>query len=74
MADVNDEEPAPPFARPRTWPIVAVGTMSSAFPAFLTGALGVQLTDDVGLSATQIGLAMGTEIRRSCGRNASIGP
>jgi len=38
--------------------VVALGTMCSALPVFLTGALGVQLSDDVGLSATQIGLAM----------------
>lgn len=58
---------------PRTWPIVAVGTMSSAFPVFLTGALGVQLTDDVGLSATQIGLAMGTSFTFAAVLSAPMG-
>ena len=34
--------------------------MCSAFPVFLTGALGVQLRDDIGLTATHVGLAMGS--------------
>jgi predicted MFS family arabinose efflux permease len=33
--------------------------MCSALPVFLTGALGVQLRDDLGITATTIGLAMG---------------
>lgn len=60
-------------AAPRTWPVVAIGTMSSAFPVFLTGALGVQLTDDVGLSATQIGLAMGTSFTFAAVLSAPMG-
>lgn len=57
----------------RTWPIVAVATMCSAFPAFLTGALGVQLRDDVGLSATQVGLAMGTSFTFAAVLSAPMG-
>ena len=59
--------------RPRIWPVVAVGTMSSAFPVFLTGALGVQLTDDLGLSATQIGLAMGASFTIAALLSAPMG-
>jgi MFS family permease len=44
----------------RIWPVVSIGTMCSAFPVFLTGALGVQLRDDIGLTATHVGLAMGS--------------
>ncbi|MGB3733339.1 MAG: MFS transporter [Ilumatobacter sp.] len=59
--------------RPRTWPIVAVATMCSAFPVFLTGALGVQLSDDVGLSTTQIGLAMGVSFTIAALLSAPMG-
>lgn len=58
---------------PRIWPIVAVGTMCSAFPVFLTGALGVQLADDVGLSATEIGLAMGASFTVAAILSAPMG-
>lgn len=58
---------------PRVWPIVAVGTMCSAFPVFLTGALGVQLTDEVALSATQIGLAMGVSFTIAALLSAPMG-
>lgn len=47
--------------------------MCSAFPVFLTGALGVQLTDDVGLSATQIGLAMGVSFTIAAVLSAPMG-
>jgi MFS family permease len=57
----------------RTWPIVALGTMCSAFPVFLTGALGVQLSDDAGLSATQIGLAMGSSFTMAALMSAPMG-
>jgi MFS family permease len=57
----------------RAWPIVAIATMCSAFPAFLTGALGVQLRDDVGLSATQVGLAMGTSFTFAAVLSAPMG-
>ncbi|MDG1265398.1 MAG: MFS transporter [Ilumatobacter sp.] len=57
----------------RTWPIVALGTMCSALPVFLTGALGVQLNDDVGLSATQIGLAMGASFTAAALLSAPMG-
>ncbi len=53
--------------------IVALGTMCSAFPVFLTGALGVQLRDDVGLSATDIGLAMGTSFAVAALLSAPMG-
>jgi MFS family permease len=58
---------------PRTWPVVAIGTMCSAFPVFLTGALGVQLTADLGLSATQIGLAMGASFTIAALLSAPMG-
>lgn len=57
----------------RIWPVVAVATMCSAFPAFLTGALGVQLRDEVGLSATQVGLAMGTSFTTAAVLSAPMG-
>ncbi len=57
----------------RTWPVVALATMCSAFPVFLTGALGVQLTDDVGLSATQIGLVMGVSFTVAALMSAPMG-
>ena len=47
--------------------------MCSAFPVFLTGALGVQLTDDLGLSATQIGLAMGASFAVAALLSAPMG-
>lgn len=53
--------------------MVSVGTMCSAFPVFLTGALGVQLSDDVGLSATQIGLAMGASFTVAALLSAAMG-
>lgn len=53
--------------------IVALGTMCSAFPMFLTGALAVQLRDDVGLSATQIGVAMGTSFTVAALLSAPMG-
>lgn len=43
----------------RAWVGAAVGTMCSALPMFMTGALGVQIRDELDLSATQIGVAMG---------------
>jgi MFS family permease len=47
--------------------------MCSAFPVFLTGALGVQLRNDVGLSATQIGLAMGASFTVAALLSAPMG-
>lgn len=57
----------------RTWIVVAFATMCSAFPAFLTGALGVQLRDEVGLTATDIGLAMGTSFTAAALMSAPMG-
>lgn len=57
----------------RIWPIVALGTMCSALPVFLTGALGVQLNDDVGLSATEIGFAMGSSFTAAAVMSAPMG-
>jgi MFS family permease len=57
----------------RTWPIVALGTMCSALPVFLTGALGVQLNEEVGLSATQIGFAMGSSFTVAAVMSAPMG-
>ncbi len=53
--------------------MVALGTMCSAFPVFLTGALGVQLADEVGLSATEIGLAMGASFAVAALLSAPMG-
>lgn len=57
----------------RTWPIVALGTMSSALAVFLTGALGVQLREEVGLSPTQIGVAMGASFTVAALMSAPMG-
>ncbi|WP_420451340.1 MFS transporter [Ilumatobacter sp.] len=57
----------------RAWTVVALATMCSALPAFLTGALGVQLRDEVGLSATDIGLAMGTSFAVAAVLSAPMG-
>ncbi len=39
--------------------VAAVASLTaSALPAFLTGALGVQITDDLGFSTTQLGIAI----------------
>lgn len=57
----------------RAWFVVAFATMCSAFPAFVTGALGVQLRDEVGLSATQIGIAMGTSFTVAAVLSAAMG-
>lgn len=69
--------PSPPTGArrriPRVWPVVALATMCSALPAFLTGALGVQLRDEVGLSATDIGLAMGTSFTVAALLSAPMG-
>ena len=57
----------------RIWPVVAIGTMCSAFPIFLTGALGVQLRDDIGLTATHVGLAMGSSFGVAAFLSAPMG-
>lgn len=57
----------------RVWPVVALGTMASALPAFLTGALGVQLRDEVGLSATDIGFAMAASFTTAAVCSAPMG-
>lgn len=44
----------------RAWVGASLGTMVSVFPSFLTGALGVQLRAEVGLTITEIGIAMGS--------------
>ena len=67
-----DVAPAPTGER-RAWMVVAFATMCSAFPVFLTGALGVQLRDDVGLSATDIGLAMGASFAVAALLSAPMG-
>lgn len=36
-----------------------IGTTASVFPAFLTGAVGVQLRDSIGLTEAALGLAIG---------------
>jgi MFS family permease len=57
----------------RIWPVVAIGTMCSAFPVFLTGALGVQLRDDIGLTATHVGLSMGSSFGVAAVLSAPMG-
>jgi MFS family permease len=47
--------------------------MCSAFPVFLTGALGVQLRDDIGLTATHVGLAMGSSFGVAAVLSAPMG-
>ena len=47
--------------------------MCSAFPIFLTGALGVQLRDDIGLTATHVGLAMGSSFGVAAFLSAPMG-
>ncbi len=76
MADVTTAASTAAAARAhgrRTWPVVALGTMCSSLPVFLTGALGVQLSDDIGLSATQIGLAMGASFTMAAMLSAPMG-
>lgn len=53
--------------------MVAIGTMCSAFPVFLTGALGVQLRDDIGLTATHVGLSMGSSFGVAAVLSAPMG-
>jgi MFS family permease len=57
----------------RAWTVAALGTMCSAFAVFLTGALGVQLRSEVGLSATDIGLAMGASFTMAALLSAPMG-
>ena len=47
--------------------------MCSAFPVFLTGALGVQLRDDIGLTATHVGLSMGSSFGVAAVLSAPMG-
>ncbi|MEM9041271.1 MAG: MFS transporter [Actinomycetota bacterium] len=60
-------------AERRAWVTVAVATLCSALPAFLTGALGVQLRDELGLTATQIGLSMGASFTVAAVASAPMG-
>ena len=53
--------------------IVAVGTMCSALPVFLTGAVGVQLRDDLDITATAIGLSMGVSFAVAALLSAPMG-
>lgn len=57
----------------RAWVTVAAATLCSALPAFLTGALGVQLRDELGLTATQIGLSMGASFTVAALASAPMG-
>lgn len=72
MVDAAQER-ADRLVERRAWPIVALATMCSAFPAFLTGALGVQLRAEVGLSATEVGLAMGASFTVAALLSAPMG-
>ena len=47
--------------------------MCSAFPVFLTGALGVQLREDIRLTATHVGLAMGSSFGVAAVLSAPMG-
>ena len=57
----------------RAWAGAAIGTMCSALPIFMTGALGVQIRDEVGLSATQIGVSMGVSFGVAALMSAPMG-
>lgn len=57
----------------RAWAGAAIGTMCSALPVFMTGALGVQIRDEVGLSATQIGVTMGVSFGVAAVMSAPMG-
>lgn len=71
--EVVSEAPPAAAGERRTWITVAFATMCSAFPAFVTGALGVQLRDEVGLSATQIGVAMAVSFAVAAVSSAPMG-
>jgi predicted MFS family arabinose efflux permease len=60
-------------AERRAWAGAILGTMSSAIPAFLTGAIAVQLNDDLGLGATQVGVAMGVSFLVAAVLSAPMG-
>ena len=49
------------------------GTLSVIMPAFLTGALAVQIRDDLGLRESEIGLAIGAFFVGSAGGSAMLG-
>jgi len=57
----------------RAWSTVAVGTMCSALPVFLTGAVGVQLRDSLDITATAIGLSMGVSFGVAAVLSAPMG-
>lgn len=44
----------------RVWTAASLATMCSALPAFLTGALSVQIRNDLGYSITMVGLFIGS--------------
>lgn len=57
----------------RAWLAAIVGTVSVAFPAFLTGAITVQLKDDLGLSATEIGVAIAASFAAAAAASYRLG-
>lgn len=75
MADLTAVQSSATAREPgwRTWPFVALGTTCSSFPVFLTGALGVQLREEVGLTATQVGVAMGASFTAAALLSAPMG-
>ncbi|MEM8746427.1 MAG: MFS transporter, partial [Actinomycetota bacterium] len=65
--------PSGRVAERRAWVTVAAATLCSALSAFLAGALGVQLRDELGLTATQIGLSMGASFTVAAVASAPMG-
>ncbi|MEO0998253.1 MAG: MFS transporter [Pseudomonadota bacterium] len=75
-------DPAPVVEQPtataagveaRAWFAAIVGTVSVAFPAFLTGAITVQLKDDLRLSATEIGVAIAASFAAAAAASYRLG-
>ena len=60
-----------PWARPAL--VGILGTTAVILPAFLTGAVAVQIRDDLGLSESAIGLAIGAFFAGSALGSASLG-
>ncbi|MFW2383755.1 MAG: MFS transporter [Acidimicrobiales bacterium] len=57
----------------RVWAAASAATMCSTLPAFLTGALSVQIRDDLDYSITLIGLFIGTAFAVAGLASASMG-
>ncbi len=60
IATASTSTPIEPSASSRAWVGASLGTLCSSLPAFLTGALAVQIRDDLGFSITLVGFMLGT--------------